>query len=202
MSGPSERERMLAGELYLASDPELVEARRNARRLTRLYNATTEEEVERRGAILRELLGAIGPRAEIEPPFRCDYGFNIRAGAGLYMNFGCVVLDCAPVEFGDGVLVGPGVHFYAATHPLDPQVRRTGRELARPIRIGSNVWIGGRAVIGPGVTIGDDAVIGAGAVVMRDVRAGSVVAGVPAREISTAPATAHRTAGPGRSPSG
>lgn len=178
---------MLAGELYLASDPELVAARRNARRLTRLYNATTEEELERRAGLLRELFGAIGPRAEIEPPFRCDYGFNIRAGAGLYMNFGCVVLDCAAVEFGDGVLVGPGAHFYAATHPVDAATRRTGRELAKPIRVGSEVWIGGRAVIGPGVTIGDGAVIGAvigaGAVVTRDVGPGAVVGGVPARAL-------------------
>lgn len=179
---------MLAGELYLASDPELVAARRRARRLTRLYNATTEEEFERRGALLRELFGAVGPRAEIEPPFHCDYGFNIRAGPGLYMNFGCVVLDCAPVEFGEGVLVGPGVHFYAATHPVDAEARRTGRELARPIRIGSDVWIGGRAVIGPGVTIGDGAVIAAGAVVTRDVPAGAVVGGVPARALPRPPA--------------
>lgn len=183
MGEKTERERMLSGELYLASDPELAAARRKARRLTRAYNATTEEEIERRAELLKELFGAIGRRAEIEPPFHCDYGSNIRAGAGLFMNFGCVVLDCAEVVIGDGVLMGPGVHLYAATHPIDAAARKSGRELAKPIRIGNNVWIGGRAVIGPGVTIGDDAVIGAGAVVTKDVRAGAVVAGVPAREL-------------------
>lgn len=174
---------MLAGELYLASDHELVAARRKARRLTRLFNLTTEDEMDRRHTLLRELFGAIGARAEVEPPFRCDYGFNIRAGARLFMNFDCVILDCAPVTMGDGVMLGPGVHIYAATHPVDAAVRKTGRELARPVTIGSNVWIGGGAIIGPGVTIGDDAVIGAGSVVTRDVAAGTVVAGSPARAI-------------------
>lgn len=177
---------MLAGELYLASDPELVAARRRARRLTRLFNTTTEEDVEKRKELLRELFGSIGPRAEVEPDFRCDYGFNIRAGAGLFMNFGCVILDCAAVTIGDKVLMGPGVHIYAATHPIEASARRGGRELAKPVTIGNNVWIGGRAVIGPGVTIGDDAVIGSGSVVTKDVAAGVVAVGSPAKEIRRA----------------
>lgn len=177
----SERDKMLSGELYLASDPELVALRLRARRLTRLYNSSTEVEGPRRQELLAELFGAIGPGAEVEPDFRCDYGLNIRAGKRLYMNFGCVVLDCAPVTIGDGCLFGPGVHVYAATHPTDPAVRATGRELARPVTIGHEVWVGGGAIICPGVTIGDGAVIGAGAVVTRDVAPGVTVVGSPAR---------------------
>lgn len=181
---PSEHERMLVGEPYLASDPELTALRRNARRLTRLFNSTREDEPDRRGALLTELFGALGPGAEIEPPFHCDYGFNIRAGQRLFMNFGCVVLDCGPVSIGDACLFGPGVHIYAATHPTDPALRRAGRELGGPpagVFIGSNVWIGGGAIICPGVRIGDDAVVGAGSVVTRDVAPGAVVVGNPAR---------------------
>ncbi len=119
-------------------------------------------------------------RFEIEPDFRCDFGFNILAGDNLFMNFGCVLLDCAPITIGDNVLIGPGVHMYAATHPVDPAVKATGRELAFPITIGSDVWIGGHATICPGVTIGDGAVIGAGSVVTKDVPPRTVVAGNPA----------------------
>lgn len=177
----SERERMLVGELYLASDPELVSLRREARRLTRLYNATRETEADERRRILGELFGAIGEGAEVEPPFRCDYGKNIRAGAGLFMNFGCVVLDCGPVTIGDRVLIGPGVHIYGATHPVDAETRRTGREYGAPVLIGSDVWIGGGVIIGPGVSVGDGSVIGAGSVVMRSIPAGVVAAGNPCR---------------------
>mgnify|MGYP003889877061 CR=1 FL=1 len=149
---------MLAGQLYLAADPELVALRRSARRLTREYNLGAEEQPALRRGILDKLFGSLGSAAEIEPPFHCDYGFNICAGARLFMNFGCVILDCAPVTFGDGCLLGPGVHIYAATHPTDAAMRRGGRELARPVTIGSNVWIGGGAIICPGVNIGNDAV--------------------------------------------
>jgi maltose O-acetyltransferase len=178
---------MLSGELYLASDPQLVAMRLRARALTRRYNATTEEQRTERTALLAELFGALGPGAEVEPDFRCDYGSNIRAGVKLYMNFGCVILDCAPVTIGDGCLMGPGVHIYAATHPTDPRVRAAGRELARPVTIGNNVWIGGRAVIGPGVSIGDDSIIGAGSVVVRDVGKGETVVGSPARRVHPQP---------------
>ncbi|MCC6320271.1 MAG: sugar O-acetyltransferase [Phycisphaerales bacterium] len=180
----SEFARMLAGELYLASDPELVDLRRRARRLTRLFNQTTEEQHAERAALLHELFGTLGPGAEIEPTFRCDYGFNIRAGARLFMNFGCVVLDCAPVTIGRACLFGPGVHIYAATHPTDAVARQTGRELAKPVTIGDDVWVGGGAIICPGVTIGDGAVIGAGSIVTRSVAAGVVVVGNPARAVN------------------
>jgi maltose O-acetyltransferase len=177
----TELEKMLAGELYSASDPELVLARQRARRITRLFNATTEEEIERRTALLSELFGAAGPGVDIEPPFRCDYGSNIRLGERVYMNFGCVILDDAPVTIGEGVLLGPSVHIYAATHPIDPDVRKTGRELALPVTIGDNVWIGGGVRICPGVTIGSNTTIGAGSVVVRDVPPGVLAVGNPCR---------------------
>jgi maltose O-acetyltransferase len=181
--GRSEREKMLAGELYLASDPELVEARLRARRLCRQYDALGEDDAAGRRAVLSELFGAIGPGAVIEPPFRCDYGTFLHAGARLYLNFGCVFLDCAQITIGDDVLFGPGVHLYAATHPIDPAVRASGPELARPIRIGNRVWMGGGAIVCPGVTIGDEAVIGAGSVVSKSIPARVVAAGNPCRVI-------------------
>lgn len=179
----TEREKMVAGGLYRPADPELSALRLNARRLTRLFNATTEQEPDRRRAILTELFGRIGPRFEVEPDFRCDYGFNIRAGDNLYINFGCVILDVAPVVIGRNAMLAPGVHIYTATHPLDPVERASGLEFAKPITIGDDVWIGGHATICPGVTIGDAAVIGAGAVVTKDVPPRTVVAGNPARAI-------------------
>src|SRR5262249_16391729 len=129
--------------------------------------------------------GSIGPGAEVEPPFHCDYGSNIRAGSRLFLNFGCVFLDCAPITIGDNCLFAPGVHLYAATHPLDPAVPTSGGEYALPIPIGNNAWLGGGAIVCPGVTIGDDAVVGAGSVVTRDVPPRAVVAGNPARVIRT-----------------
>uniref|UniRef100_A0A7S1T6H0 Maltose/galactoside acetyltransferase domain-containing protein n=1 Tax=Compsopogon caeruleus TaxID=31354 RepID=A0A7S1T6H0_9RHOD len=184
----SEKAKMLRGELYDASDPELVALRTHARSLVALYNATEDgaEGASQRRDIMDSLLGRYGSACFVEPPFRCDYGFNIRLGDSVYMNFDVVILDCALVTIGDHVLFGPGVHVYAATHPVEPPLRRRGyhdRELACPVSIGNNVWLGGRSVILPGVTIGDYAVIGAGAVVTRDVPAYAVVAGNPAKVI-------------------
>ena len=178
----SEREKMIAGEPYRASDPELVEARFRAQELLARYNATAPRASTERDALLRELFGAVGASPTVMPRFACDYGFNIRVGGNLFVNYDCVFLDCAPIELGDDVQIGPAVQIYTATHPLDPVLRRSGIEGAKRVRIGSNVWIGGGAVILPGVTIGDDAVIGAGSVVTRDVPAGIVVVGNPARE--------------------
>lgn len=177
------KDRMLSGQLYLASDPELTAMRLRARRLTRLYNATTEEEGPRREELLRDLLGAVGPGCFIEPMFQCDYGSFIRLGAGVFMNFGCVVLDCAMVTIGDRTLIAPGVHIYTATHPINTAQRSALWEYALPITIGRDVWIGGHATICPGVTIGDEAIIAAGSVVTRDVPAGAVVGGNPARAL-------------------
>jgi maltose O-acetyltransferase len=181
----TEKEKMLAGEPYLASDPELREERRRARCLTRLYNQTTEEERGRRTEILRELFGAGGASASIEPPFHCDYGSNIIVGDNVFMNFGCVVLDCNVVRIGDDVQCGPGVQIYAAYHPTDPAARSAAPELAAPVTIGANVWIGGGAIICPGVSIGANTTIGAGSVVTRDIPANVVAAGNPCRVIRT-----------------
>ena len=179
----TEKQKMLAGELYRGSDRELVAERQNARRLTRLYNSTTEQETHRRVEILRELFGTVGSSIEIEPPFYCDYGYNIHAGDGFYMNFGCVILDCCPVHIGNNVLCAPSVQIYTATHPTDPEVRLSGLEYAAPVRIGNNVWIGGGAIICPGVTIGDHTTIAAGSVVVKDIPARVVAGGNPCRII-------------------
>lgn len=181
MGPETEMEKMLAGDPYDAADPELVAERERARELLTEYNRTTVGETARRRELLESLFDEVDPESHVEPPFRCDYGFNIRVSEGFYANFGCVVLDVCPVTIGPGCLLGPSVHLYTATHPLDPDARAAGLECGDPIEIGENVWIGGRAVITPGVTIGDDAVVGAGAVVTRDVSPGTVVGGNPAR---------------------
>ena len=185
MEFSAEKALMLAGEPYLASDPILEVERRNARHLIRLYNATTEEKPGHRLEILRELLGAIGSKCEIEPPFRCDYGSLIAVGDNFYANFGCVILDCNRVTIGRDVKFGPGVHIYAATHPVDSTLRASGRELALPVTIGDGVWVGGGSIILPGVTIGEGSTIGAGSVVTRSVPHRVVAAGVPCRVIRT-----------------
>jgi len=172
---------MISGVPYRASDPELVEGRLRAQELLALYNATAPRATGERTAILHELFGALGDGATVMPRFSCDYGYNIRAGRNLFVNYDCVFLDCAPIDIGDDVQIAPAVQLYTATHPLDAAVRRSGIEGAKPIRIGNNVWLGGGAIVLAGVTIGDDAVIGAGSVVTRDVPAGAVVVGNPAR---------------------
>ncbi|HEY3205899.1 MAG TPA: sugar O-acetyltransferase [Gaiellaceae bacterium] len=171
------RERMVAGELYDALDPELVEARERARLLLARYNATGDREA------LTALFGRLADDAVVEAPFHCDYGFNISVGRRFYTNVNCVFLDCAPIEIGDHVLLGPGVHLYTATHPPDSGERRSGLELAKPISVGDDAWLGGGAIVLPGVMIGARAVVGAGSVVTRDVSADERVAGNPARPI-------------------
>lgn len=178
MMARSERDKMLAGELYRPSDPEIqADLAATAGWLAR-YNASLPAE---RPRLLRERLGRVGDGAEIRPPFFCDYGFNIRLGAGAFLNFNCVILDVVEVEIGDRTQIGPAVQIYAADHPRDPAQRMSGLEFGRPVRIGSNVWIGGGAIILPGVVVGDDAVIGAGSVVTRNVARGTTVRGNPAR---------------------
>lgn len=179
----TEKQKMLAGELYLAADEELVAERLKARRLARLYNATTETDDTQRREILSQWLGAIGEKFEIEPPFRCDYGYNISVGNNFYANFGCILLDCARIEIGDNVLLAPNVQLYTAYHPTDPQVRLTGKELASPITIGHNVWLGGGVIVCPGVRIGDNTTIGAGSVVTKDIPANVIAVGNPCRVI-------------------
>jgi maltose O-acetyltransferase len=173
----TERERMIAGELYLAADPELVAERAAARAVLRRFNVSGEV------AELVSLFGALGPGSVVETPFHCDYGWNIRAGRNLYMNSGCVILDVAPATLGDDVMFGPQVQLLAADHPRDPEQRRAGREFGRPIRIGDGVWLGGGAIVLAGVTVGRGAIVGAGAVVTRDVPERTIVAGNPARRV-------------------
>jgi maltose O-acetyltransferase len=173
----SERARMLAGEPYDAFAPELVAARTRARALLARYNAAPDEK------LLMELFGRVGAGTVVEPPFHCDYGDNIGVGERFYANVGGVFLDCAEITVGDRVLLGPCVHVYAATHPLDAEARRRGLEYALPVTIGDDVWIGGAAVVLSGVSIGDRAVVGAGSVVTRDVPADTVAAGNPCRPL-------------------
>ncbi len=178
----SEKEKMLAGELFDPRDPELSRERERCREIFRRFNATPESQKDETQRLLGELFGK-ATDAWIQQPFFCDYGTNITLGTGVFFNFNCVVLDVAPVTIGDHVLVGPAVQIYTATHPVDPVERRSGLESGKPVSIGSDVWLGGGVIICPGVTIGDRAVIGAGSVVVRDIPADAVAAGNPARVI-------------------
>ncbi|MCM3707051.1 MULTISPECIES: sugar O-acetyltransferase [Cytobacillus] len=179
----TEKEKMLAGEMYDPADPILLKEREEARRMVRMYNQTLETESEKRTKLLKELLGSSGENVYMEPNIRFDYGYNTHVGENFFANFDCTILDVCEVRFGDNCMLAPGVHIYTATHPLHPAERNSGREYAKPITIGNNVWIGGSAVINPGVTIGDNAVIASGAVVTRDVPANVVVGGNPAKII-------------------
>ena len=179
----TEKQKMLAGELYVATGEELAaDARRVAAWMDR-YNASIERTQRDHAALLRELLAAVGEGSYIRPPFHCDYGYNISLGRGVFLNFNCVILDVVKVTIGDGTQIGPGVQILTADHPRDPTRRRLGLELGRPIAIGCNVWIGGGAIILPGVTIGSRTVIGAGSVVTRDVPDDVVAVGNPCRVI-------------------
>jgi maltose O-acetyltransferase len=174
---------MLAGELYLSSGPEIAADHLRARRLMDRLNGTGADDTDERVRILAELLGGFGPDSEVRPPFHCDYGSQIRIGARTFVNFGLVALDPAPITIGSDVQIGPNVQLLTPTHPIDPELRRAKWEGASPIDIADNVWLGGGAIVLPGVSIGANAVVGAGAVVSRDVPAGVVVVGNPARVI-------------------
>ena len=174
---------MVSGELYDPLDPELVDARTAARMACFNYNKTTPMEEAERKRILKELFGSCTDNIYIEPPFNVDYGRNIYFGDNVYFNYDSVVLDVSTVTIGNNFMAAPGVHIYTATHPVDPVLRYAGRELGKPVKIGNNVWIGGRAVICPGVTIGDNVTIGAGSVVTKDIPSNVVAAGNPCRVI-------------------
>lgn len=173
-----ERDKMLAGELYRPGDAQIQADLAAAAAWMARYNTSPQSQ---RFSLLTERLGAVGDNSVIRPPFFCDFGSNIRLGADVFLNFNCVILDVVEVTIGHGTQIGPAVQIYAADHPRDPAVRKSGLEFGRPVRIGRNVWIGGGAIVLPGVTIGDDAVVGAGSVVTKDVRAGATVRGNPAR---------------------
>jgi maltose O-acetyltransferase len=177
----TQREKMLAGELYDPADTDLQAELEATQQWLARYNAALGKSTSERRTLLLERLGVVGEGAVIRPPFHCDYGFNISLGAGVFLNFNCVILDVVAVSIGDRTQIGPTVQILTAEHPRDPASRGSGLEFGRPIHIGRNVWIGGGAVILPGVTIGDDALIGAGSVVTRDVPAGATAFGNPAR---------------------
>lgn len=179
----TEKERMLAEQLYISMDEELGKDNKRARRLTRLFNSSTEEQKEERTRLLRELFQSTGERIYIEPPFRCDYGSNISIGNNFYANFDCTILDVCQVTIGENVLFGPKVCVYAAAHPIDATIRDTGLEYGKKVRIGNSVWVGGNTVINPGVTIGNNVVIGSGSVVTKDIPDNVIAAGNPCRVI-------------------
>lgn len=177
----SQRERMLAGDLYIADDPALAQESRRAALLVQELNESSPSEPAVRKRILVDLLGSFGEGSEIRPPFYCDYGYQTHIGARTFVNFGLVVLDVAQVTIGDDVQVGPYVQLLTATHPMEAEARRSKWESAEPISIGDNVWLGGGVIVCPGVTIGADTVVGAGAVVTRDLPEGVLAVGNPAR---------------------
>ena len=179
----SEKEKMLAGELYSGSDAELTFERNRALDLCRRFNALPADAAREEGSVLLADLFGYPTDVFITPNFQCDYGRNIRLGTHVFFNFNCVILDVAPVTIGSHVLFGPAVQIYTASHPLDPGPRRQWFGFGKPVVIGDDVWIGGGAIICPGVTIGSGAVIGAGSVVINDIPAGVVAAGNPCRVI-------------------
>lgn len=179
----SEKEKMIAGEMYDPLDEELVKDRIRTRLLIKALNETREDDTTERSRIFKELIPNAGPDLWLQPPFYCDYGYNMHVGERVFFNFNCVVLDVAPVTIGSRTMFGPNVQIYTATHPLNYKERSSGREYAKPIAIGEDVWIGGSAVICPGVTIGDRTVIGAGSVVTKDIPADVFAAGNPCKII-------------------
>lgn len=176
----TEKEKMLSGALYDASDPLLAAERDYARAETQRFNlAETESNVD----ILARLFGRVGTGFHINPTFRCDYGYNIYVGDNFYANYDCIMLDVCPITIGDNCLIGPRTCIYTASHPVEAELRLTGLEYGKAVRIGHNVWIGGNAVINPGVTIGDNVVVASGAVVVNDAPDNVIVGGNPARII-------------------
>lgn len=183
MSAELEFERMMNGDMYHQT-PELFEIRLKARDLLQQYNRIDYRDLDGRNKLLHDLLGSVGENAFIELPFHLDYGFNVKLGNDFFANANMMLLDTAPIEFGDNVLVAPNVSIYTAGHALDPELRlHTGGEYAFPVKIGNNVWIGGSVTICPGVTIGDNSVIGAGAVVTKSIPANSLAYGNPAHVV-------------------
>ena len=185
MMEKTEKEKMLAGDLYHAADTELLTERRHAQQILARYNTAPDDGQMLRTDLLRDFLGGVGEGTVVLPTFTCDYGYNISLGRNVFINYHCIFLDCAPIAIGDDVQIGPAVQLYTAQHPLDAKVRRSGLESASPIRIGKDVWIGGGVVVLPGVTIGDRSIVGAGSVVVHHVPPDSLVVGNPARIVRT-----------------
>ncbi|MGF7049545.1 maltose O-acetyltransferase [Paenibacillus sp. DS2015] len=179
----TEKEKMLNGKLYLAFGEELAGERQHAKELVFDYNGLRPSEIEQRNSILKKLLGQTGKDFYIEPPFRCDYGYNICIGENFYANYNCIILDCAKVTIGDNVMFAPNVSLFAAGHPVEHELRNSGKEYAFPITIGNNVWLGGGVIVNPGVTIGDNTVIGSGSVVTKNIPDNVIAAGNPCKVI-------------------
>ncbi|MEV4681868.1 sugar O-acetyltransferase [Streptomyces kurssanovii] len=177
------KDRMLAGEWYLPDDEELGADTRRRAELCAAYNGNGGASPDERAAILRELLGALGKDVRIRPPFHCDYGRYISIGDRTFVNFNAVFLDAAPITVGADVQIGPNVQLLTPTHEMDTDRRRAGWEKAVPIVIGDNVWLGGGVIVCPGVTIGENTVVGAGSVVTKDLPAGVLAVGNPARVV-------------------
>lgn len=177
----SEKEKMLAGEPYIATVEELFKERQHAKEVLFDYNNLRPGEVEKRNLLLKNLFGKTGEKFYIEPPFRCDYGYNIELGENFYSNYNLIILDCAKVIIGDNVMIAPNVALYTAGHPVHHEPRNKEIEYAFPITIGNNVWIGGNTVINPGVRIGDNTVIGAGSVVTKDIPGDVIAFGNPCK---------------------
>ena len=175
----TEKELMLSEQLYIAHDTELIKDNTKARKLTRLINTATEEQIEYRLQLFNELFGSIGKQFWIEPPFRTDYGCNTYIGGNFYANYDCIFIDVAKINIGDNVFFGPRVCLYTAGHPIDAEIRNQQLEYGKSITIGNNVWVGGNTVINPGVTIGNNVVIGSGSVITKDIPSNVIVAGVP-----------------------
>lgn len=177
----SQKDRMLAGDLYIADDPELAKDFHKAKRLLREYNQTTEYQEADRKKILDDLFKQSGKKIHIEPPFHTDYGCNTVIGENFYSNYDCIILDIANVKIGDNVMFGPRVGLYTAGHPIDAVIRNEYYEYGKPITIGNNVWVGGNVVVNPGVTIGNNVVIGSGAVVTKDIPSNVIAVGNPCK---------------------
>ncbi|MGW1541248.1 sugar O-acetyltransferase [Streptomyces sp. NPDC002309] len=178
-------ERMLAGDLYIADDPEIARRQQRAVRLAARFQAAYTEDADSALPLLAELLGSVGEEVHVRPPLHVDYGSNIRIGARTFVNYNLTALDVAAITIGEDCQIGPNVQLLTPTHPLEPGPRRDKLEAARPITIGNNVWLGAGAIVLPGVTVGDNSVVGAGAVVTKDVPADVVVVGNPARQVRT-----------------
>lgn len=179
----SEKEKMLAGEIYNANCNELIEERTKVKDLCCEYNNLKPSQEQERRFMIKKILGATKERFLIEQPFICDYGYNIEIGENFYSNHNLTILDGNKVIFGDNVFIAPNCSFYTAGHPLDYQTRNSGLEYAKPIKVGNNVWFGGNVVVLPGITIGDNCVIGAGSVVTKDIPSNMVAIGNPAKII-------------------
>lgn len=179
----TEKEKMLSGKAYEAFGEELSSERQYAKEMIFDYNTLRPCEGDKQRNIVKRLFGEVGNNFYIEPPFRCDYGYNISAGENFYINYNCIILDCAKVTIGDNVMFAPNVSLYTAGHPIHFELRNVALEYAFPINIGNNVWLGGGVIVNPGITIGDNVVIGSGSVVTKDIASNSIAVGNPCNVI-------------------